>query len=642
MIIRKNIIKVISFILLMTGLMQTNAQDYNHNYGNDKVLTDTIPPAVPQGLKQYTFEKHMEIDWLPNQEADIAGYNIYRYNGSEYILHTVIPKDQNFFNKWLGSTGVFDSYKISAYDLSGNESALTDSVSGTTHAMSDDEFLTMVQLATFHYFWDYAHPVSGLARERLGSGNTCAIGGSGFGVMAILVGIERGFITRELGVDRMLKILNFLNNQADRFHGAFPHWINGETGAVIPFSQFDDGGDLVETSFMIQGLLTARQFFNQSNSNETEIRNLITSIWETVEWNWYQRAPFSDFLYWHWSPNYGWQINMKIVGYNETMITYLLAIASQTHHVPARLYYDGWASSSNYENGNTYFGYHLWVGPPYGGPLFFAHYSFLGFDPRFKKDIYTNYFFNNKNHTLINRQYCINNPFGYEGYGENMWGLTASDDPFGYRVHEPYNDNGTITPSAALSSMPYTPEESLGVIKEMYRTLGSQVWGKYGFKDAFNLHENWFASSYIAIDQGPIIDMIENYRSQLLWNNFMANPEIQAMVDSVGFMPDSATAVTDTDLKVNSYKLLGNYPNPFNPTTVIEFSIPSEENISIKIYDELGRLVKNLTDEEMNAGIHKIFWDGRDENNSEVSFGIYIYTIKINSKILTGKMVLQK
>ena len=135
----------------------------------------------------------------------------------------------------------------------------------TTHDMTDEEFLDMVQRTTFRYFWDYAHPVSGLTRERLGSGETVTIGGSGFGVMALLVGIERGYISREQGVERMLTILNFLNTQADRFHGAFSHWINGTTGHVIPFSQYDDGGDLVETSFMIQGLSYSKTIFRSIN-----------------------------------------------------------------------------------------------------------------------------------------------------------------------------------------------------------------------------------------------------------------------------------------------------------------------------------------------------------------------------------------
>ena len=605
--------------------------------------TDTIPPATPENVRGYGYEKHVDIVWFNNSEPDLAGYKVYRKTSGQFVFYANVPKEKSYLSLNLGVTGITNTFKVSAYDSSGNESPFSDSVVAVTHEMVDEEFLDMVQRATFRYFWDYAHPVSGLARERLGSGETVTIGGSGFGVMSLLVGIERDFIKREQGAERMLKILNFLNTQADRFHGAFPHWMNGTTGAVIPFSQYDNGGDLVETSFMIQGLLTARQYFDQNNAQEVQIRNLITQIWESVEWDWYRRASFSDFLYWHWSPNYGWQMNFKLVGYNETMITYLLAIASPTHSVPASLYYSGWASSNNYYLNQTYYGYKLWVGDSYGGPLFFAHYSFLGFDPRNIRDNYCNYFLNNRNHTLINRAYCIANPLGHTGYGPDTWGLTASDNPWGYSAHEPYaNDNGTIAPTAALSSMPYTPEESISALKNFYRTYYGNLWGEYGFKDAFNLNQNWFANSYISIDQGPIIVMIENYRSGLLWENFMANPEIQPMLDSIGFVPDSTTSIIDESPVMNDFRIIGNYPNPFNPSTTISFMLPQREFLEINVYNSLGELINKLAYREFELGENKISWQGTDHYGEHVSSGIYFYKINSTEKMLTGKMVLQK
>jgi hypothetical protein len=599
-------------------------------------------PSVPSGLLSFSFEKHIELEWNQNTETNIAGYRIYKWNGLGYTLSASVTYEKNDFIEFISQADTTNYYKISAYSNNGFESAMSDSVSAAIKSMTDDDFLTMVQRATFRYFYDYAHPVSGLARDRLGGGNTVTIGGSGFGVSALLVGIERGFITRNQGVERMLKILNFLSTKADRFHGAFPHFLNGETGQVIPFSQYDDGGDLVETSFMIQGLLTARQYFNLPDSNEVKIRNLTTSIWDGVEWTWYKQVSFSNFLYWHWSPDYGWQINMQLKGWNETMICYLLGIASPTYKLPASMYYKGWASDPNYSNGNTYYGYKLWVGPDYGGPLFFAHYSFLGFDPRSKKDNFTNYFNNNRDHTLINRAYCIANPKSFSGYGENVWGLTASDDPFGYAAHEPYYlDNGTITPTASLSSMPYTPQESISMLKYIYRNYTSSLWGDYGFKDSFNPSQNWFASSYLAIDQGPIIDMIENYRTQLLWNNFMANPEIKSMVDSV-FVPDTVTSVNDKVNLPGSFYLYGNYPNPFNPSTTISFFIPANDNVEIIIYDILGIKVKSLLNERLNSGAHNISWNGKNDYGNQLTSGIYLYRIKYKDKLQTGKLVLQK
>ena len=606
--------------------------------------SDTIPPAVPQSLTAYSYERHIDLKWIFNSETDLAGYNIYRLNGTNYSLIGTASKDDKWFTDFLGAIGMSGTYKITAYDFAQNESPLSDEVTASTRSLTDDEMLTMVQEASFRYFWDYAHPVSGLIRERSASGNTVTIGGSGFGVMAILVGIQRGFITRNEGIDRMLKILNFLTTHAIKFYGAFPHWMDGETGEVKPFSQYDDGADLVETAFLIQGLLAAREFFNENNTNEFIIRTLITQIWEEVEWDWFRKEPNSNFLYWHWSPNYQWQINFRLIGWNETMITYLLGIASPTHKIPASMYHNGWASSPNYLNGRTFYNIPLYVGWDNGGPLFFTHYSFLGFDPSNKKDAYTNYFINNRNTTLINRAYCIDNPENHLGYGENSWGLTASDDPLvGYLAHEPTaaNDNGTLTPTAALSSMPYTPTESMNVLLNFYRTYGENLWGPYGFKDAFNLDQNWFAESYLAIDQGPIVVMIENYRSGLLWEKFMANPEIQPMLDSIGFVFDPTDVNEDPNVVYN-FELNNNYPNPFNPSTTITFNLPSTQQVELNIYNVLGKKVKQLINNVLTEGEHKITWDGTNDLNEKLPSGVYVYSLRLEGKLLSKKMILQK
>ena len=454
--------------------------------------------------------------------------------------------------------------------------------------------------------------------------------------MAILVGIDRGFITRQQGITRMLTILNFLTNNADRFHGVFPHWMNGTTGHVIPFSQYDNGGDLVETAYMIQGLLAARQYFNENTTDETQIRNLITGIWEGVEWDWYRRDN-GNYLYWHWSPNYGWIMNFPLIGWNETMITYLLAIASPTHPVPASLFADGWASSPDYLNGNYFYGIPLYVGPDFGGPLFWVHYSFLGFDPRNKKDAYTNYFINNRNTSLINHAYCAANPHNYAGYDSDTWGLTACDGPFGYNAFSPTNDNGTIAPTAAISSIVYTSQESINAIKSFFYEYGSNLWGTYGFKDAFNLTQNWYAPSYLAIDEGPIIVMIENYRTQLLWNMFMANPEIQPMLDAIGFVPDSTTDVKTNNEAPEAYQLKNNYPNPFNPATNIEYQVAKKVFVKLKIYDALGREVRTLVNEEKSAGNYNVIF-----NAESLSSGIYFYVLEAGGKLFTKKMCLLK
>jgi hypothetical protein len=395
--------------------------------------------------------------------------------------------------------------------------------------LTDSALLDIVQQQTFRYFWDFAHPVSGLSRERsntnFGYGTeTVTTGGTGFGVMGVIVATERKWIRRDTAAKFLLKMVNFLL-KADSYHGVFPHWLNGETGKTIPFSRKDDGADLVETSYLFQGLLCARQYFNANNDIERELRNRIGWLWEGIEWNWFTKG--EEVLYWHWSPNNGWSMNFPIRGFNECMIVYVLAASGERYPVSADLYHRGWAQSNFFKNGKSFYNYELPLGFDYGGPLFFSHYSFLGLDPRGLKDQYADYWQQNKNHTLINRAHCVANPKKFKGYGENCWGLTASDTYDGYNAYSPTNDEGTITPTAALSAFPYTPEYSMKALKHFYNDLGDKLWSEYGFIDAFNETRNWYAQSHLAIDQGPIIVMIENYRSGLLWNLFMSCEEIK-------------------------------------------------------------------------------------------------------------------
>jgi len=413
-------------------------------------------------------------------------------------------------------------------------------------ASNDTALFRKVQAATFQYFWDGAEPVSGLARERVHLDNiypqndqdVVTSGGGGFGVMAILVGIERGFITRAQGVKRLETILQFLET-ADRFHGAWPHWWNGKTGKVKPFSKYDDGGDLVESSFMLQGLLCVRQYFKNGNQQEKAIAARADKLWKEVDFNFYRNN--QNVLYWHWSPNHEWKMNFAVKGYNECLIMYILAASSPTHAVPAEVYHEGWAMNGKIKD--TKISYNLPLSlkhqgnPPNGGPLFWAHYSYLGLDPRGLKDQYANYWDETVNQAKINYEWCVQNSEGFKGYGPNNWGLTASYSVKGYAGHAPNkeNDKGVISPTAALSSFPYTPKESMQAMKYWYNEMGDKVWGKFGFYDAFSIHHNWFLPRYLAIDQGPIVVMMENYRTGLLWKLFMSSPEIQEGLTKLGF-----------------------------------------------------------------------------------------------------------
>lgn len=621
---------------------QNEADGEEHTLLIDQVRTySTGSGAVletPTGLTATGYDSHAELRWEENTEPNLGGYKIYRSldGGNTFSAIRFLSGQQNSyidFTRPLGNN-LSLAYRISAVSSSELESDLSPSVETATFDMTDEELLTMVQEYTFRYFWDFAHPVSGLARERNTSNETVTMGGSGFGFMAILVGIERGFITYQQGLDRILMMVNFLEN-ADRFHGAYPHWMNGTTGNVVPFSAQDNGGDIVETAFLFEGLLTVREYFSGEGVLETTLRDKITQLWEAIEWNWY-RQQNQDVMTWHWSPNFGYAINLPVRGWNETMMVYLLGIASPTEGIPASLYDTGWAGG-NYTNGFSYYGYELPLGDLLGGPLFFTHYSFIGFDPRYLADDYTNYFVQNRNQTLINRAYCINNPGGYEGYGENCWGLTASDNPFGYLAHEPSSsrDNGTITPTAALSSMPYTYAESMEALKHFYRDHGQRLWGPMGFYDAFNLTEDWFASSYLAIDQGPIITMIENYRTQLLWDNFMANPEIQQALDVIGFAPDSSITAT-TEIMATPEWVAELRPNIAHEQSTLHLSLTHANQVSITLWNQQGQQQGTLLQNEPLApGQHQFTM-----NTTDLKPGLYYLYIQTITSKQTLKLII--
>ncbi len=538
------------------------------------------------------FDSHAELNWTKPTGA--TNFRILRSDdgGANFsFLKSTAERSALDFTGHLPGVPITFFYKIEGQNLLGQTIATSNDAPATVAEQSDSALLDMVQKYTFRYFWEFAHPASGMARERNSSGDIITTGGSGFGVMAILVGVHRGFISREEGRDRLLKIVGFLGF-ADKFHGVFPHWMDGNTGNVVPFSQFDNGGDLVETAFLMQGLLAARQFFDDPNDPiEAAVRSSITDIWEDVDWNFYRKNN-SGVLYWHWSPNFGWQMNFQLRGWNEAMIVYILAAASPTHPIPASLWATGW-TAQNYYSGLSFYGHKLFVGEAKGGPLFFAHYSFLGFDPRGKKDGFCNYFTQNRNHSIINRAYCIENPQNHAGYSADCWGLTASDVPSGYAANKPNSNDGTIAPTAALSSMPYTPGESLAALKNFYRVRGAKLWGEMGFFDAFNDDQNWVADSYLAIDQGPIIGMIENYRSGLLWSLFMQNPEISPALTALGFVPDNTVGATQ--LVENQAAGMNIFPNPVSEGRAkVEFDIAPKKRERLDLVAENGRLVRSF------------------------------------------------
>ena len=414
---------------------------------------------------------------------------------------------------------------------------------------TDTQLIEMVQKDALKYFWDYAESNSKLARERYHTDNpgqdaqVVSAGGSGFGLMTILVGIKNGYVTRSEAVSRLSTALNFLQN-ANRFHGAWPHWMNGSTGQVIPFSTMDNGGDLVETAFLAQGLICVREYFKTSTDTaELALAQKADALWKGVEWNWYTKN--ENVLYWHWSPNYEFQMNHQLKGFDETLITYVMAAASPDYSIAKHVYTNGWARNGAIANAGSLYGNPLVVAHNGAagsvGPMFWSHYSFLGLDPRGLTDEFVNYGNATSNHAKIMYQYCVTNPKGWQGYNSKSWGLTASysrnpttgaDD---YAAHQPSNDLGIITPTAALSNMPYTPTESMNMLRFLYNENYNKYVGVAGPYDAYSVHYNWVTPRYLAIDQGTIAPMIENHKSQFLWNLFMNAPDVKAGLIKLGF-----------------------------------------------------------------------------------------------------------
>ena len=519
--------------------------------------------SAPQNVQARGYDRHVDISWNSIDNKALARYVVYRsIDGGDFKPIGIQVPGVNRYSDFLGKVGVTVRYKVAASDRQFNLSRFSNVVTATTRELNDDELLTMLQEACFRYYWEGAHPVAGMTLENIpGDDRIVATGASGFGIMALIVGVDRQFITRQQGLERLSQIVTFLE-KAPRYHGAWPHFMDGNTGASLPvFDAIDNGGDLVETAFLMEGLLAARQYYSGSTEAEKSLFRRISHLWETVEWDWYRQTPQSDALYWHWSPQWSWYINHRLTGFNEAMIVYLLAIASPTHGVPAGLYYSGWANQEdvgakyregwsnthegyNYVNGNTYYGIKLDVGVGSGGPLFFAHYSYMGFDARGIHDRFTDYFDNNREMAEINLAYCEQNPGHYKGYGSDFWGLTASDGAQGYLPHEPrpQEDDGTMTFTGALASFPYTPKASMDMFKHVYRDLGNRSWGVYGPRDAMNLSENWVSPIFMGLNQAPITVMIENYRTGLIWKLFMSNPEIKPMLDRIGFKTDEPSS----------------------------------------------------------------------------------------------------
>lgn len=494
---------------------------------------------IPYPMSASGYPAHVHLKWNDNIGST---YELYRADESGRFTRIAESSSNEYMDF---SVGKAESPRDYTYRICPKgfpvDSAAKFEVRASVPAASDSALLDMVQEYTLRYFTDFAHPHTGLARERSNdrNGDIVTTGGTGFGLMSLIVGAERGFISKERSVKIIEKTVTFLEN-CEKFHGAWAHWYDGDTGKTFSFSKYDDGGDIVETAFLVEGLLAVRQWLADSaDAKEKDLSQRCDKLWRGVEWDWYTRG--TDSLYWHWSKNHGWKMNHRIKGFDETFIAYVLGVSSPTHPFSPDVYYACYPKSTYYYNGKEYYGIKLDLGMELGGPLFFTHYSYLGLDPKAVEVHGSNLFDRNRAHTLIHYNYAIDNPKGHKGYGADLWGFTSSDDPLvGYTSHHPGTEaeNGTVSPTAAISSIVYTPEETLGMIRHLYYDLGEKVFGKYGFYDSYNpsmAEGQQVVKSHLAIDQGPQVVMIENYRSGMIWDIFMTCPEIQEGLRKLGF-----------------------------------------------------------------------------------------------------------
>ncbi len=472
------------------------------------------------------------------------------------------------------------------------------------------------QRKTFNFFYEGADPTSGMAYEGTERGTTITSGGSGFGVMAIIVGAERGWITRQQAAEQTRKIVKFLG-KADRFKGMWSHWYNPD-GTAFPFGNQVKTGDVIESSFMMAGLLAASEYYNSNSAIETEIRDSVASFWNTMDWKFYAQSGKS--LYWLWFSQDN-RFELEIKGWNEGLIAYILALgAPESNTIPESVYTQGWQNNGGFSHPNrSYYGYNLPLGETKGGPLFFAHYSFLGLNPTMMEDQYANYWVQNVAHTMINRHYCLKEaPPAYK-YDEQNWGLTAcygGKPPWDYKARSPMNDDGVIAPTAALSSYPYTPFYSTQVLLNLAKN--PLVHGKYGFADSYALSTNTSEKRHLAIDQGPIVLMIENYRSGLIWNLMMKNEHVKlglsraGMKDKPAYRPGFYLAMLNSE--TNEYDMMR---HPDRKQFELNYFVESAGNVQFIVSNKsLDKVVFEKTISG-NAGKNVLEFDSKEIQNGK-------------------------
>ncbi len=610
------------------------AQSENDNSSRlvliDEILAfknlDEIPAVEVFSATGY--DSHAELNWV-HPMADL-NYKIYASFDGGQTFELRAETTEDFYLDFVPENGRNSTvnYRIIASAQSKDSEPNEKSVE--IRDFTDEELMDMVQEYSFRYFWEGAHQATGMSVERSnGNGLTVASGATGMGLMGMIVAYEREYRPREELKDRILSILDFLGT-CERHHGAWSHWYNADTKASQKFGDKDDGGDIVETSYVAAAMIALKNYFDGTDGKSVQIRQKADQLWKEIDWRWYQNG--QNVLFWHWSPNSNFEKNLKVSGWNESLVTYIMAASSPTHGIEKVVYDQGWARNGNMVNKRTYYDLEINLARDWGGPMFWIHYSYLGINPHGLEDQYADYWQEYVNIAKIHHAYAIDNPFNFENYSDKCWGLTASDGPDGYNAHKPMtNDDGTVSPTAALASMPYTPEESIKALKYFYRERGQDLFGKYGPYDAFNDTRDWVKESYIGIDQGPIVVMIENHRTALLWNEVMKDADVKAGLDKLGFQYQVVTS-SEKLKRESKFKI---YPNP--ATNKIYFSgsgLDMTEPIQLKILSLDGRIIK----------LAKIDQPGNDfsVDCSGIKPGLYFIRLESENKVWSQKLIIQK
>ncbi|HEX7117569.1 MAG TPA: glucoamylase family protein [Longimicrobiales bacterium] len=432
---------------------------------------------------------------------------------------------------------------------------------------ADLAFLDTLQHRTFRFFWERANPENGLVPDRWPTPSFSSIAAVGFGLPAYAVGIERGWITRAEGADRVRTTLRFLWNapQGDApagvsgYQGFFYHFLDMRTGHRFEQVELST----IDTALLMAGVLFCMEYFDGPDPVEAEIRALADSLYRRVDWAWMLNE--NGRISMGWRPDRGF-ITYDWRGYNEAMVLLILALGSPTHPVPE----DVWTTYTSTNAWGDYYGQeHVGFAPLFGHQYSHIFIDFRGIQDAYMRARGLDYFENSRRATLAQRQYAIDNPMGWRGYGADVWGLTASDGPadatlpvdgtprrfYSYTArgasHTDVRDDGTLAPTALGGSIPFAPPQTIRALRAIRDRYGAAIWGEYGFLDAFNptfqwtdvplKHGRvipglgWFDTDYLGIDQGPIVLMAENYRSGLIWERLRQNPYIVRGLRRAGF-----------------------------------------------------------------------------------------------------------